>query len=487
MGNCLLTSQKEIRKAFARDWPQLYAAGQDGWLIKGDFDHFKQTNAQYGALIADYLLDWTLEVIEAQLGRFQHRQPADALLSMSGDDILIYLPLAAQPKPQVAALLRQVRAAIDASFRQRYQVGWLRLTPAFFSGVAPAALERVHHELEQFDAVLDFAPHPQGFRLLLPLGPGGALRPALARVTAELERGLGRLLPTENGCTANFLPAAAGLDTPFSPATALDPPTVSFAACPARAAIRPQTGRADCLTVYETLSSACQAALKTCKQQQAGVLLVDAESIASTAAAGQPAEPVEIAHTSYLRWVSERCLREKVYFQPIEHAQLFQFNPVYLPDPGLQPTGPANGRSQPAAVASDFRGNAWGIGLKGINDLYGQTTADQVITRLMSAFAMSMHAALVAKGIPPERAWLAQFADRITVFSAQPLFTAEELEQLAGSAADQFNALSGALKISQVRASVVRGQPGWLGCHLFQQLDQNGLRQHRVPTGMVIE
>jgi GGDEF domain-containing protein len=448
-----VTTQEQICRTFTQQRPRCQE-GKPAWLIKGDFDHFKLTNDLYGPLITDYLLDWSLEVIETQLREQQKRWGcADLLCSVMGDDLTIYIPPASLAEEDIQQLLWKIREAVWASFWQRYFVGTLPLPPGFFASARAGALARLRAELEKMDVVLDFAARRQGFLLLLPVDADGGYRQALERVLSLIQRASGKALPAldlrldwicgpqeSGGCIFN-----QGY---------LDPPVVSFAACPAWVEVARSAAQE-----YEQVSSACQSELKLCKQRRLGVLVRGHLEAAPVLPAQLAASPL-LAPPAHLRLASERYLREKLYFHRLDQPVLFQFNPVYSLSsrPGIH------------LQAEKYRGNRFGIGLKGINDLLGQKAADGVIRQQISIFSSSLREVLTRKGFPTESVWMAQFVDRFSACCEQPVIGFPEIVELLRCLAAQFNAASDEIKISHLRASVVIGEGQVAGYDLFHQL-----------------
>jgi GGDEF domain-containing protein len=449
-----MTTQNQIRQSFMRD----LTLREDAWLIQGDFDHFKWINDVYGALIADTLLDWTLEVIEAVLRSQQKRWGCDEFLcSVIGDDLTIYIPPSPLKEDDLTKLLWKIRNAIRASFWRRYRVGTLPIPADFFEDVAPDRLERMRNELEHMDVVLDFAMRQRGFLLLFPVGPDGQTRQVLDRVIGLIQRSSGKALPTSDLrldwiCNPEDR-ACCTFNDGF-----LDAPVVSFAAC--------GSGRhdgEDAIAVYERVSCACQSALKICKQQRSGVLVhkVHKDGTVLADGAAHPAKFSTHGSASHLRWASERYLRENSYFRRLDRPLLFQLNPVY----SLTAKMPAD-----SLQYEKYRGNPYGIGLKGINELCGQNAADRLIWLLISIFSGVMQNAFVLKRISPESVGFAQFVDRLTVCCEQPVFQPEEIIELVRCLLTQFNAVSDEIKISQLRTSIVLGEGHLMGYALFEQL-----------------
>src|SRR5512145_3133938 len=100
------TTQTQIRRTFVRDHSLLANPEKDAWLIQGDFDRFKMTNDLYGYLITDYILDCSIRAIEAALSAFERRLGIGPILwSVTGDDVMIYIPPSTLPEIAVARLL----------------------------------------------------------------------------------------------------------------------------------------------------------------------------------------------------------------------------------------------------------------------------------------------------------------------------------------------------------------------------------------------
>jgi len=451
-----MSSQSHIRETFTRHWNFPGESGTDAWLIKGDFDHFKLTNDLYGALIADYLLDWTLEVIEAVLRYQQKRRGCDELLcNLMGDDVTIYIPPSTLTADDVTQLLWKIREAIRQSFWRRYIVGTLPLPADFFEDIPADLLEMMKNELEKLDVVLDFAIRQRGFLLLFPIGADGKTREIPGKVIDIIQRRTGKPFPA----------VELQLDWVTNPDDQtchifnhgfIDPPQVSFAACP----VRMGWAGNDKPPGYEQISFACQSALKVCKQQHQGVLLYQDVN----APADMPAYPAAIPPfdpPSPLRWSSERYLREILYFRQLDQPVLFQLNPVYT----LTSRMPMD-----AVQIEKYRGNAHGIGLKGINEISGQNSADRLIRQLISLFSEGVCSVLAGKGIPADRVFAGQFVDRLTVCCEQSIFHLLDIVELVRCLVTQFNAVSDEIKISHLRTSLVYGEAHLAGYRLFDQL-----------------
>jgi GGDEF domain-containing protein len=455
-----MTTQNEIRQAFARQWDQPSQAGNNAWVIKGDFDHFKLTNDLYGALITDYLLDWTIEVIETVLKRHQSQWGCGELLcNVVGDDVTLYIPPSRLGEDEIRRLLWKIRAAIQESFWQRYLVGVLPLPADFFEDVAPDGLQRLRDELDRMEVVLDFAARRSGFLFLFPAGRNGQALSSLDAVLRTLGMRASKPVPAVDVQLNWICDPDERAGYTFNQGY-LDPPQVSFAACPIRMAQAGTPGREDSLGVFERISTACQAALRQCKQQRKGVCLrMDGDALQDVFA--RPSGLPGSVSARQLRWSTERRLREHLYFRRLDQAVLFQFNPVYTLSSGM-----------PADILHNekYRGNQYGVGLKGINELAGRSAADRVIAQLLSIFSGEISSVLARKGIPPEQVLTAQFVDRLTVCCERPVFHLPDILALIRGVAAQFNAVEDEIKISQLRASVVLGDTGMPGYCLFNQL-----------------
>lgn len=116
----------------------------NAWLIKGGFDYFKLTNDLYGSLICDYLLDWTLEVIETELrSRQKHLGSSDLLWNFVGDDVTVHIPPSFLQEQEVEQLLWEVCQAIEKSSHRRYRVAALPLPAGFFDDIPRASLKAI--------------------------------------------------------------------------------------------------------------------------------------------------------------------------------------------------------------------------------------------------------------------------------------------------------------------------------------------------------
>jgi hypothetical protein len=127
-----------------------------------------------------------------------------------------------------------------------------------------------------------------------------------------------------------------------------------------------------------------------------------------------------------------------------------------------------------------YRGNQYGVGLKGINEIFGQNAADCLIGELTWVFSKVMQSTLVEKGIPLAVVHMARFVDRFTVCCEQPLFQIQEIEELVCRFTRLFNCVSDEIKISQIRMSLVCGELNSGGCQLFHQLALTGLSSRSV-------
>jgi hypothetical protein len=149
-------------------------------------------------------------------------------------------------------------------------------------------------------------------------------------------------------------------------------------------------------------------------------------------------------------------LREKLYFRWLERPLLFQMNPVYRF---------ASGAHAECIQMEKYRGNAHGLGLKGINELCGQNTANNVIRQLILAFAKSLQDILEAKGSLPAQLLTALFVDRFTVFCEQPDLSLSVIIKLGERLITAFNAGSDEIKVAHLRIAVVDSLslvPGYL-------------------------
>lgn len=453
-----MIGQNPILQAFTRDLGAAHFDGEGAWLIKGDFDHFRATNDLYGSLFADYLLDWTLEVIQESLKSFQSLwNCGEILYSIQGDDMTIYIPPSARTAADVTHLLTEIREQIYASFWRRYRLAAVPLPATFFDDIPADRLEALRADLERLDIILDLAPRRRGFLFLYPVEPGDPSRQMHHQVFQLLRRWSGKWIPPVEPdldwiCDPGD-PAGRALNPGY-----IDPPSVSFAACPTRLV----SGLpADGCVQYERLCAACQTALKRCKLQGCGVLVNQASGDLSILPAQPPAR-LYAAPSSCIRWSSERYLREKIYLQPLDRPILFQINPVYHLVSGM----PVDfGR------CSLYRGNEYGMGLKGINEILGHRAGDTLIRKLMLLFSEEISQRLAGKGLLLDGIKAAQFVDRFTVVSTLPVFQLPEIVDVAHSLADQFNEASPEIKIAQVQVAIVQHSSPCAGYRLFHELE----------------
>lgn len=268
-----MTTQNKIRHVFTNHWCQHENhAGKKAWLIKGDFDRFKLTNELYGSLICDYLLDWTLEMIESELESRQSRWGnVELLWNFVGDDVTIYVPPSTLQEDEIGQFLWELCAAIEKSFLRRYMVAALSLPPGFFDDISTDRLERMRIKLEGMDIVLDFSRRQRGYLMLLPTGPYAYL---LARVWRVIQDESGKPVP----------PVELHLDWIYDPETCtthifndgfLRPPSISFAASSISMGGEDVSNPPDRRSIYERVSLSCQSALKFCKQQNKRVFISD--------------------------------------------------------------------------------------------------------------------------------------------------------------------------------------------------------------------
>ena len=471
-----MTTKNHIRQTFTQDWcNQQNQIKDNAWLIKGDFDRFKLTNDLYGSLICDYLLDWTLEVVETKLRSYQKRWGREDLLwNFIGDDVTIYIPPSVLREADIAQLLWDIRDAIKKSFYRRYMVGVITLPPVFFDDLSSNVLEILRSEFESMDVVFDFARRQQGYLILFPIGADGVSSESIDAVLRVVQCRTGKPVP----------PVEMRLDWLCDPDDQtyhefnegfLEPPSISFAACSVEMGMDNKSISYDRRSVYEQVSFACQSALKKCKRQREHVLLQKYElGLRDIYSAPQPAG-VWALH-SPLRWSSERYLREALYFKQLDQPVLFQFNPVYH----SASIKFASALNDDIPKIEKYRGNKYGVGLKGINEIFDQITADCLIAELMSVFSKVMHSTLVEKGIPPAGVHIARFVDRFTVCCEQPVLQLPEIIELVRNLATLFNYVSDEIKISHLRTNVVVGEINAVGCHLFHQLALTSLSPRSI-------
>lgn len=268
-----MTTQNQIRQTFTHHWCHPGDQAGIAWLIKGDFDHFKLTNDLYGSLICDYLLDWTLEVIEAELrSRQKYLGSSDLLWDFVGDDVTVYIPPSSLQEQEVEQLLWEICQAIEKSFHRRYRVAALPLPAGFFDDIPTASLEAIRNELEGMDIVLDFARRQRGYLVLFPTGaerPDGRMPIGLLKV---IQKRSGKSVPLV-GLQPDWIYNPDDRTSRTFNEGFLQPPSISFAACSIRMGGEEKPAAYDRRSMYERMSLACQSALRTCKLQRKQVLI----------------------------------------------------------------------------------------------------------------------------------------------------------------------------------------------------------------------
>ncbi len=493
-----MTSQKEIRQVLQNNLGQLVEPGQDLWLIQGDFDHFKMVNELYGCLITDYLLDWSIEVLAATLQSYESRLGIGQILwNVTGDDVTIYLPPGTLPKNIVAQLLHTLRSAIQESFYQRYAVCALQFDRDFFAGLPIGQVERLKIFLESRDIILDLAPRAAGRLALFPVScfPWDTFLEAVraGEASASCQAGLRSLISLINSYFDREVVTGARWDWLSNPLNHqcyvfnhgyVYPPSISFAACSARSVLPEYQNRpwsfpfsplkhGASMPGYERLSCACQAGMQVCKRQRSGVYLGAAPGISPQESHGTQVTVPEVL--SRLAWASERCLRERLYFQLLGPSTLVQINPLYTYPAGVIPT---------PFTREQYRGNQYGMGLKGINACYGQRTANRVIRRLLLTLAGLLAEHLEHKGLSPTSLPAAVFVDRFTIACDRSSLTIPDLVRIGRRLVEEFNHDNmGEVTISHLRINIARSsspQPGYV---LLQRLAQT---QHCGSAAAVV-
>ena len=454
-----MTTQAQLRQAFICDLPCLADPTKNAWLIKGDFDGFKRINDLYGCLLADTILDWSIETIAASLEAAQKRWGIGPILwNVIGDDLTIYIPPSNLAEADVAGLLHGLRSTLRESFYQRYAVCTLSFPADFFADTSSLLLEALKCDLERHDTLIDFAPRCRGFLLLFPVTPTGSREQLAGEVIAMIQRHIGKRCPVAAAEWAWVYNPVEHTYYTFNDGF-IYPPSISFAGWSAsRLVVEPAGNQTEALAGFERLASACQSTLKKCKQQQMNVLLnVDITTLPETPTL-TIAAPVSGA-LSRLSWISVRYLREKLYFRWLERSLLFQINPVYRF---------ASGAHAECLLMEKYRGNTHGLGLKGINELCSQNTASNIIQRLILIFADILQNALDAKGGLPAQLLTALFVDRMTVFCEQPHLSLPEIIEMGKRLISAFNAGSDEIKLAHLRISMVDSLspiPGYLLLH----------------------
>jgi GGDEF domain-containing protein len=449
-----VTTQAQLRQAFIRDLPCLADPAQTAWLIHGDFDRFKRINDLYGCLLTDYILDWSIETIAATLEDYQKRLKIGPVLwNVIGDDMTIYIPPSNLSEADVVDLLHRLRRTVWKSFYQRYAVCTLSFPADFFADTPTLLLEALRCELERNDIVIDFVPRRQGFLVLFPVA--SHREQFVSQIIDTVQRHIGKYSPSAAVEWAWLYNQVEHTCHTFNDGFT-HPPSISFAGWSApRSMVEPLGSVEEALACFERLVCACQSTLKICKQQGSGVLLNVGVATQPESPALATAVPVSGAF-SRLRWDSERYLREKLYFRWLERPLLFQINPVYRF---------ASGANAECVQIGKYRGNAHGIGLKGINELCGQNTGNNVIRQLMLFFTKSLQDILDAKGSLPAQLLTALFVDRFTVFCEQPGLSLSEIVELGERLIAAFNAGSDEIKVAHLRIGVVDSLslvPGYL-------------------------
>ncbi|MFZ6031133.1 MAG: hypothetical protein ACOYYS_25780 [Chloroflexota bacterium] len=470
-----MTTQTQIRQAFVQDLPQLAESRLDAWLIKGDFDRFKMINDLYGSLITDYLLDWSIEAIEATLALYERHLGAGKILwNVLGDDVTIYIAPCALVEDDVLWLLHSIRYAVRQSFQRRYRVAALPLPPDFCTNVPPASLAALKRALERQDIVIDFSPRYKGCLILLPAGADAALP---ANVLASIQKYLGWLDGEALSLQWDWLYHPEGAAQAVFNEGFVYPPSISFVACSARKGLgaalclRQNLREQEAYRYFEKLSAVCQGALKACKLQRCGALIAPEPACDAPQVESEPATDTSGA-CGQLRWASERCLRETLYFKTLNRATLFRINPVY---------SFASGAHRACFSLEKYRGNQHGVGLKGVNELCGQNAANGVIRRLIVCFAEALVAASEARQAPVSQLQTALFVDRFTVFDAGTAFALPDVVSLCRQLMAKFNRASEEIKIAHLRVSIAESPQPITGYTLFHHLALTQLSRRASP------
>ncbi|MDQ7821214.1 MAG: hypothetical protein RDV48_00330 [Candidatus Eremiobacteraeota bacterium] len=448
------------------------------WLAIGDFNNFKDLNSLYGRAIMDALLKQARALIRDRAARFRGPGGKESPeVTFVGDEAALVFPRSQSDGAHLTHLLEKVQHALEGAFRERHIVACLSGIEAG-QGTSPTAfIASIRHHLEEKGIILDPLPRSAGHLVLFSRESGESSADALRRVTKEV----GKHLPAGYGeavkATTRWLfNRQTGSFEEFNSGK-IWPLTISFGVISSRQALHLAGIDHEAPFGEEHLSKAAfmmfELAQHNLKRAKSLPHRISLDSVTSdigsetrellkvTLAPFRPYNPRRVKYPI----ISEEFLKTVVnnLNRAGERGVLLHAEPVY---------SLALGDRLKAVSRDILRGDEYGIGLKGINDLLGYEMGDKVICLLESAFFRTMARFRKGRRAKAQQVHIARFIDSFTVYFSGLSLKDPSLVKLMRKIIACFNSHARKLSLSRLSVSVVQNRERVESSILFKRLER---------------
>lgn len=459
--------------------------GEQLIVASGDLDKLNSLNKIYGKEIMNHVLHDVGQIIqheaEGMIGR-----ASDVKLCFGGDEFMLAIKIdRGTPGFNAQKALDLLRESVQRNMDKRYGVALLPRFQALRQRLGEADFAKVCAAVRRYCAVLEDRPREYGNLVLFHVPKGNEVRNVMTLVEAQVTQDLkGEGIDLELELSADWIAGNRSFNGGY-----LWTPTVSIGAvslqdvCEEQCVPLPLRDAKMILLrrLQEELAHRADDALHTAKLVRNAVrtgktpyrhdhsegvsvlseqLLRQMDEVQARIMTGLTEEEYDRRDHLDLRLLSQTAFRDLVAAQCSagKRGNLIGFEAVYggegLIDEYVQKLH--------ATRRDDLRGWGGGVGLRGINKLYGYRCGDEIIKAIAEAVART----LPGRG---RKMALTRFVDKF--FLWLPLLSAEELAGFVDRVQTEANRLLTGVNLKNIRAAQVPDEDVVHSGQMFERLE----------------
>lgn len=443
------------------------------WLTKGDFDSFRDLNYVYGKKIINFFLYTAGKIIINSLIHFEILNRMNPIkFSLLGDDVFIVFPVSWMNENDIKEILNHLKTSVEERFRKQFIVACLTNFEQLIKKMSHYQLLKLEQDLSDKGIVIDFIGRIKGNLVLIRtrkscLNPQEALEKALYYIAKflpfESEKEIGICLDwLFNSQTNCFDSIGNGF---------IYPVTISFGAVSKDYILTKIKSKKNSV-VMEMMFAAVEQNLKISKKTGNCITInsndINLEQDKIMRKMDQKKEnDDQEKQRSTISAIREDKLKMVLYesMETGHDGTLIHLIPFY------QAKDENKSIDQFKINQDESRGNQFGIGIKGVNLLFGNDAGDEIVRILGLVISQNTEILRKQKG----KIYLSRFVDQFKIFLEDIFLSQEELINLVKKILREFNQKSKLINISYLMVSIVKSQPNQKADNFLHQLELTNL------------
>lgn len=449
------------------------SANESIWLIAGDINNFGLYNKIYSRNIVDILYDLIIEQIDESVSQLKNSE-CQIYYTVYGDDLIILIKSSLH-HPDVIEILQKIKNNL---WECCYQIICLDDFGEILSQLTATEQKLLLEELDNHLIFVDPYPRKKGHLALIagqkysadpPLIPRlqTIISDLLPNIANSLNVSLNWLYNSQTGCYETF---NKGIVWPI---------TISFGGV--------SLNSSDNLNIDDfrgLLDRVHQNLAISKKSPDLIAINQDGKLLTEESTTANKITFVDIKQDK--RRIPLCSLR---YFKDIIADDITN-DPIGILI-SLEPTYTIEGVTENLSLAQkqQFRGNPYGVGIKGINQICGQNIGDRLITNMVFSVSDAVLSFCQTMNWDSNFVQAAIFVDRFRFYFSNVIPTDDQISCLAKAIIAYFDSRCEGIKISLIAVNYTFNTPSYTGQSLIYQLeliDALPIDYNNIPESVVI-